>query len=222
MKQPLLLVALLSSTLIACSGSDDPVITEPATDAGGTPSHPVLADDSSAAIDTSRGDYRCYTMTTSFGDIELAVDEKYAPETAANFHTYVSAGFYDGLIFHRVIKDFVIQTGGFEPGLSKRETLDPINNESKNGLKNYRGRLAMARTQLPHSATSQFYINVVDNLGLDGGNQWGYAVFGGVISGMDVVDQIRQVDVGSVGGYADVPVEDVLLSGLVESDCPAN
>ena len=214
---------LLPITLVACSGSDAPATDNSGGDNFAPPTHPILANDHSADIDLSRGDYRCYTMATSFGDVSLAIDEKYAPTTAENFHTYVSAGFYDGLLFHRVIDNFMVQAGGFEPGLYKPETLTPIENESRNGLKNYRGRIAMARTAEPHSATSQFYINVVDNHGLNFQNDtWGYAVFGGVLSGMDVIDQIKQVEVGSVGGFSDVPVEDVLITGITETDCPNN
>ena len=212
----LVLSALLVSLLSACSSDDN--------DTAANLPYPVQENDNVAAIDVSRGDYACYDMETSLGMVGLAVDEKYAPATAANFEDYVNVGFYDGLIFHRVIPNFVIQGGGFEPGLSARETADPIAIESQNGLKNYRGRLAMARTSNPDSATSQFYINVVDNAFLDQANAadgFGYTVFGGVISGMDVIDQIRAVPTGNAGGFTDVPIEDVLINSIVAVDCPS-
>lgn len=211
----LILSTLLVSVLAACSSDDG--------DKAEDLPYPVLANDNTAEIDVSRGDYACYEMTTSLGGVTLAIDELYAPTTAANFEDYVTVGFYDGLIFHRVIDNFMIQGGGFEPGLLQRETADPIAIESKNGLKNYRGRIAMARTTVPNSATSQFYINVVDNHFLDQPNAsdgYGYTVFGGVIAGMDVVDQIRAVETGNVGGFGDVPVEDVLINSIVAIDCP--
>ena len=212
----LILSTFLVSALAACSSDDGGDSTEQLP-------YPVLENDNTAAIDVSRGNYACYDMTTSLGVVGLAVDELYAPTTAANFEDYVSVGFYDGLIFHRVIDNFVIQGGGFEPGLAQREPGDPIAIESRNGLKNYRGRLAMARTSVPNSATSQFYINVVDNAFLDQANAadgYGYTVFGGVISGMDVVDQIRAVETGNAGGFSDVPVEDVLINSIFAVDCP--
>jgi len=216
----ILLTTIISSLLAACSSDDNNTTTNTDND---NLSYPVLENDNTAAIDTSRGDYACYTMSTSLGDVELAIDEKYAPSTAINFDVYVSAGFYDGLIFHRVVEGFVVQGGGFEPGLLARETMDPVVIESRNGLKNYRGRLAMARTSNPNSATSQFYINTVDNHFLDQPNAtdgYGYTVFGGVISGMDVIDQIEMVDVGNAGGFTNVPVEDVLINSIVQNDCP--
>jgi cyclophilin family peptidyl-prolyl cis-trans isomerase len=161
-------------------------------------------------------------MTTTLGDIVLALDTKYAPATTENFDTYVMAGFYDGLIFHRVIEGFMIQGGGFEPGMLGRQPLSAIDSESKNGLRNYRSRIAMARTSQPHSATSQFFINTVDNWFLDqdkAQDGWGYTVFGGVVEGMDVVDAIANVETGSVSGYSDVPLEDVIITSVVQSQC---
>jgi peptidyl-prolyl cis-trans isomerase B (cyclophilin B) len=153
-------------------------------------------------------------LHTSMGDIRLELDRTKAPTTVNNFLQYVEDGFYDGTIFHRVIPDFVVQGGGFEPGLVEKETRDPITNESNNGLSNTRGTVAMARTSDPNSATSQFYINLKDNSGtLDyqSPSSPGYAVFGTVTAGMDVVDAIAAVETGSQGGMQDVPVEDVIL-----------
>lgn len=156
-------------------------------------------------------------MTTNKGTIVIEVDEEKAPQTAENFLQYVKDGFFDGLIFHRVIPGFVIQGGGFEPGMKKRATRQPIQNEASNGLKNLKYTLSMARTQNPHSATSQFFINVNDNAFLDyaqGGNP-GYAVFGEVVEGQEVVDAITNVKTGNVGHFQDVPVEDVVIEKAV-------
>lgn len=158
-------------------------------------------------------------MTTNFGDIEIELFAKEAPDTTSNFLRYVNDGFFDGLIFHRVIPNFVIQGGGFEPGLRKRETNAPIENEADNGLKNERGTLSMARTNDPHSATSQFFINLKDNEFLDykskDPNGWGYAVFAKVVSGMDVVDTIAKSATGDAGGHSDVPLQDVVVEKVV-------
>lgn len=206
-------VALFTAAaLSACgSGSDDSNSNSIDTD-------PV------AAIDTKRGGYVCFEMTTSMGNIELALDRRNAPLTTQNFREYAAVGFYDGLIFHRVIDGFMIQGGGFEPGLGVRETNPSIKNESTNGLKNYRGRIAMARTSAPDSATSQFFINTVDNHFLNqeqASDGVGYAVFGGVIKGMDIVDAIAKVETGAVGGMQDVPVEDVVIESVREMSCPS-
>ena len=154
-------------------------------------------------------------LTTNHGVITLALNEEKAPKTVANFKSYVEAGHYDGTIFHRVIKNFMIQGGGMEPGMNQKATQAPIENEAANGLKNKRGSIAMARTSDPHSATAQFFINVVDNDFLDfkapSGQGWGYCVFGEVVEGMDVVDTIRKVKTGTKGGYQDVPAEDVII-----------
>jgi cyclophilin family peptidyl-prolyl cis-trans isomerase len=187
--------------------------------------YPVLENDSDTPFDLSRGEYACYEMVTSLGNIELALDEKYAPATSLNFYNYVEDSFYDGLIFHRVISNFMIQGGGFEPGLVAKATQASIEIESKNGLKNYRGRIAMARTSVPDSATSQFFINTVDNAFLDYGNAsdgYGYTVFGEVIAGMDVVDAIEAVETATTNGYADVPVDDVTIDTVTPMDCPVS
>ncbi len=155
-------------------------------------------------------------IQTSMGDIVVELDEKNAPETSANFKTYVAEGFYDGTVFHRIIDNFMIQGGGMTADLKpKKNEHAPIKNEADNGLKNDVYTIAMARTSDPHSATSQFFINVKDNPSLDhtaksfGG--WGYCVFGKVVSGQDVVDKIKAVPTGSVGPYQDVPKEPVII-----------
>ncbi|KON80127.1 peptidylprolyl isomerase [Azoarcus sp. PA01] len=154
-------------------------------------------------------------LHTNHGTITLELDAEKAPETVENFLAYVRAGHYDNTIFHRVIKGFMIQGGGFEPGMVQKPTREPIKNEADNGLKNVTGTVAMARTQAPHSATAQFFINVADNDFLDFRSAdtqgWGYCVFGRVTEGMDVVNAIRSVKTGSSGFHQDVPVEDVVI-----------
>ncbi|MDR2689016.1 MAG: peptidyl-prolyl cis-trans isomerase [Azoarcus sp.] len=154
-------------------------------------------------------------LHTSHGVITLELDADKAPVTVENFLAYVTAGHYDNTIFHRVIKDFMIQGGGFEPGMKQKATQEAIRNEADNGLKNTRGTIAMARTSEPHSATAQFFINVTDNKALDfrapDPQGWGYCVFGHVTDGLDVVDKIRQVTTGSKGFHQDVPREDVII-----------
>ncbi|BAL25398.1 peptidylprolyl isomerase [Azoarcus sp. KH32C] len=154
-------------------------------------------------------------LHTNFGIITLELDADKAPVTVQNFLDYVSAGHYDNTVFHRVINGFMIQGGGFEPGMKQKPTGEQIKNEADNGLKNKKGTIAMARTQAPHSATAQFFINVADNDFLDFRSPdiqgWGYCVFGRVTEGMDVVDAIRAVRTGSSGFHQDVPVEDVLI-----------
>ena len=165
--------------------------------------------------DDSQGETRIVTLTTSLGAIELQLDGGSAPGTVSNFIAYVEGGHYDGILFHRVIPNFMIQGGGMRAGLVENPTRAPIENEADNGLKNLRGTIAMARTQDPHSATAQFFINLKDNSFLDHTEKspagWGYAVFGQVISGMDVVDQIASVETGSVGYHEDVPIDDVII-----------
>ncbi len=154
-------------------------------------------------------------LTTNFGTITIQLDAEKAPKTVENFLAYVAAGHYDNTIFHRVIKGFMIQGGGFEPGMKQKECRAPIDNEAANGLKNKRGTIAMARTGDPHSATAQFFINVVDNDFLDfkapSGQGWGYCVFGEVVDGLDVIDQIKGVRTGNKGFHQDVPVDDVII-----------
>ena len=152
-------------------------------------------------------------METSKGTIEIELDAAKAPISAANFVKYVKQGFYDGLIFHRVIPGFMVQGGGFTPDMQQKEPADKIQNEAKNGLKNVKGTLAMARTPDPHSASSQFFINLKDNSFLDypGQDGWGYCVFGKVTKGMDVVDAMATVETGRKGPHGDVPVEPILI-----------
>ncbi len=150
-------------------------------------------------------------MQTSKGGIVLELDPKRAPVTVANFVEYAKAGFYDGTIFHRVIPGFMIQGGGFEPGMVKKATRAPIRNESRNGLRNTVGTIAMARTRNPDSATAQFFINTNDNPALDYPSQGGYCVFGKVVEGMDVVRAIEKAKRGRRGMYGDVPVEDIII-----------
>ena len=161
-------------------------------------------------------------MTTSKGVIELELDAKNAPLTVANFLEYVKSGHYDGTIFHRVIPGFVIQGGGLQSGMVEKATGTPIENEADNGLKNLTGAICMARTNEPHSATSQFFINLKDNSFLDhtekSATGWGYAVFGRVISGMDVVEAIAAVPTGNAGYHSDVPLEDIVLEKAVVSE----
>ena len=212
MKRTILVLSLMS-LLQACS-SEDKVDTDP-----------------NPEIDLTRGGYQCFTMTTSLGDIKLALDQQRAPKTTDNFTTYVNDGFYDGTLIHRVESNFMVQGGGYESitkettVADKKETRGAIQLESDNGLKNYRGRIAMARTAAPDSATSQFFINVVDNHFLNkeqANDGLGYAVFGGVISGMDVVDQIRNVEIGEVGEYKNVPIQDIVINSVTTSTCPAS
>ncbi len=159
-------------------------------------------------------------MQTSMGDIVLELDSEKAPKTVANFLRYVEAGFYDGTTFHRVIEGFMIQGGGFTPDYTKKSTRDPVANEADNGLKNDRGTIAMARTSDPHSATAQFFINVVDNKVLNHSGPtrrgWGYAVFGRVTEGMDVVDKIRRVKTGAGGPFRqDAPQTPVIIEKML-------
>ncbi len=155
------------------------------------------------------------TLHTTYGDIGLELDDDKAPVSAANFREYCTSGFYDGTIFHRVIDGFMIQGGGFDAQMQQKETGNPISNEADNGLRNDAGTIAMARTMDPHSATAQFFVNVADNDFLNHRSKtpdgWGYAVFGKVVSGMDVVDRIRKVATGRHGMHENVPLEPVVI-----------
>ena len=160
-------------------------------------------------------------METSAGTIDIELDDAKAPDSAANFLAYVAKGHYDGTVFHRVIKGFMIQGGGFEPGMKQKPTDAPIKNEANNGLKNQRYTLAMARTSDPHSATAQFFINTVDNDFLDFRSEssqgWGYAVFGRVSAGTEVVDAIEGSRTGRRGFHDDVPLDDVVIRRVYEA-----
>ncbi len=154
-------------------------------------------------------------LHTNKGDITLQLDAEKAPGTVKNFLEYVNSGFYSGTIFHRVIGNFMLQGGGFEPDMKQKKTNAPIKNEAANGLKNDKYTIAMARTGDPHSATAQFFINVKDNdfLNYPGQDGWGYCVFGKVVEGKEVVDAIRNVKTGNRSGFQDVPLEDVIITG---------
>ncbi|AHG21502.1 peptidylprolyl isomerase [Chania multitudinisentens RB-25] len=162
------------------------------------------------------------TFHTNHGDIVIKTFADQAPVTVENFLSYCREGFYDNTIFHRVINGFMVQGGGFEPGMRQKDTKATIKNEANNGLKNTRGTLAMARTNDPHSATAQFFINVVDNdfLNFRGENAqgWGYCVFAEVSEGLDVVDKIKGVKTGRSGMHQDVPVEDVVINSVTVSE----
>lgn len=161
-----------------------------------------------------------YLLKTSMGDIEITLFEKEAPITVKNFEEYAEAGFYNGTIFHRVIKNFMIQGGGFDTSFEEKETSKPIKNEATNKLSNKRGTLAMARTSAINSATSQFFINVVDNNFLDHQNPspagFGYCVFAEVTKGLDVIDSIKGTKTSSRGHHDDVPVEDIVINEVVK------
>ena len=168
------------------------------------------------AADPVASDSPRVRLTTNLGVIELELDARRAPATVANFLSYVDSGFYNGTIFHRVIPGFMVQGGGFLPGMREKPTTGPIRNEADNGLHNLAGTIAMARTPDPHSASAQFFINTVDNAFLDHRGKtpegWGYAVFGKVAKGMDVVTKIEAVTTGRAGMHENVPVKDVVIT----------
>ena len=159
-------------------------------------------------------------LTTAQGTMRIELDDAKAPLSVENFLSYVRSGHYDGTIFHRVIPGFMIQGGGFAPGMKQKPTQGEIKNEANNGLKNLKYSLAMARTSAPHSASSQFFINASDNTFLNHTSEsaqgWGYAVFGKVVAGTEVVDQIERVPTGRKGGHDDVPTDDVVILKAVE------
>ena len=161
-------------------------------------------------------------LHTNHGIIKLELDAEKAPKSVENFLNYVKAGHYDNTVFHRVIDGFMIQGGGFEPGMKQKPTAEAITNEANNGLKNVNGSVAMARTNDPHSATAQFFINVNDNDFLNHSSPtpqgWGYAVFGKVVEGMDIVEKIKKVKTGSKGFHQDVPADDVVIEKAVIVD----
>ncbi|QYJ77896.1 peptidylprolyl isomerase [Shewanella acanthi] len=202
------LALALSFGLTACGGSSDADKTPTIPTPDQTP--PELSADA------------CYLMQTTLGDITLAIDLTNTPITGQNFKQYVDKSFFDGTLFHRTINNFVIQGGGFTSGLNHKDTDEPIKNEAAVGISNERGTIAMARTQAPDSATSQFFINVLDNPHLDASaSSYGYAVFGQVTEGMDVVDQISIVPTTSINGFNDTPVDEILIESISEVSCPA-
>ena len=163
---------------------------------------------------------KTFEMKTSAGNLRIELDDEKAPLSTANFLEYVKAGHYNGTVFHRVIKGFMLQGGGFEVGMKQKSTLAPIANEANNGVKNKKYTLAMARTSDPHSATAQFFINTADNAFLDFTSEsaqgWGYAVFGRVVSGTEVVEAIEKARTGRKGSHDDVPLEDVLIESVTK------
>ena len=183
----------------------------------------LTADQDSKITENMENDMTQVTISTSIGDIQLELDGEKAPITVENFKTIVSSGYYEGTIFHRVINGFMVQGGGLTADMNNKSSgTSPIQNEANNGLSNDRGTIAMARTGEPHSATSQFFINHKDNgfLNHTGENPqgWGYAVFGKVTDGMDVVDQIADVATGNVGPYQDVPLEVITIESVTVSE----
>lgn len=179
------------------------------------PAPPAPVPAASAASPKASGANPIATITTSKGVITVELDIQKAPQTVQNFITYAKEGFYDGTIFHRVIKTFMIQGGGFTPDMHEKQTTHPpVKNESSNGLPNNRGTIAMARMADPDSATSQFFINVVDNMALNYPVRGGYTVFGKVTSGMDVVDQIKDVPTHNAGMMGDIPNEPVIIESV--------
>jgi peptidyl-prolyl cis-trans isomerase B (cyclophilin B) len=159
-------------------------------------------------------------LQTNHGNIKLELDEAKAPESVRNFLSYVNKGHYDGTVFHRVIKGFMVQGGGFEPGMKQKSTDATIKNEANNGLKNEHYSVAMARTSAPHSASAQFFINTSNNGFLnhtaENAQGWGYAVFGKVVEGKEVVDAMEKVKTGNKGGHGDVPTDDVVITKATE------
>lgn len=200
-----LTLALLPATGVIAQAQDEPQATDEST--------------TERTDDMSRPRIE---MKTSKGTLTIELYQEKAPKTVENFLSYVESDHYDGTIFHRVIPGFMVQGGGFKPDMSQKDTGDPIENEADNGMKNTRGTLAMARTGNPHSATAQFFINTVDNSFLDhtGKNPqgWGYAVFGEVVDGMDVVDEIVKVPTGNKGGHQNVPNEPVVIESATVVD----
>ncbi|WP_394205122.1 peptidylprolyl isomerase [Shewanella waksmanii] len=210
------LLALMLTGLAACGGGSGS--SDSGDNGSGTTPPPTPAP--SLSLD------QCFVMTINtegehFGELTLGIDTTNTPVTGNNFIDYVEEQFYDGTLFHRVLNNFVIQAGGFTAGMEPKEGRDPIVNEASVGLSNERGTLSMARTSHPDSATSQFFINTLDNPQLDySASAYGYAVFGQVIEGMDVVDQISIVNTHSVGNYNDVPIIDIEIASVVETNCP--
>lgn len=164
------------------------------------------------------------SLITNFGQIDIELDREHTANTAENFVNYAKAEFYDNTIFHRVIPGFVIQGGGYQPGMVLKKTLPPIPNEAQGSLKNHRGTVAMARTGDPHSATSQFFINLTDNHFLDYKGDtmadWGYCVFGKVVNGMDVVDKMAQTATSNTDDHLNVPIQDIIIERVIVNEQP--
>lgn len=213
------LTAFSLLVLVACGSSGD---ASGETTAATTTEHPAASTGAATNVYGDSMPHPTVTLSTTLGEIRIELFPEDAPASVENFLAYVESGFYDGLIFHRVIPGFMAQAGGHEPDMAQREAgRDPIQNESDNGLKNLRSTVAMARTASPHSARAQFFINLVDNAQLNhrgGDNGWGYAVFGRVIDGMDVVDAIAGKPTHSVGAYENVPVEPIVIESAVRGE----
>ena len=210
MRSKWMLAALALMVTIGCGGGSPPPPAE----------EPAPAEEKPAAetAPAPTGTNPMVEMRTSLGTMKIELYPEKAPKTVENFVRYAGERFYDGTVFHRVISGFMIQGGGFTPDMLERETRAPIANEASNGLKNVRGSLAMARTGDPHSASSQFFINTVDNPFLDFTAEtvqgWGYAVFGRVVEGLETLDAIKKVSTGSRDGYDDVPVDPVVIESV--------
>lgn len=220
MKKSIFVVMLLSLVMTGCTSqvtNDMSTQGEAVNEIVATPKKLILTNEEITRMEKYK-DIKQVLMKTSKGDIKIEVDWENAPISVGNFLAYVEEGFYDKTIFHRVIKGFMIQGGGFTADSKQKEAHDPIRNEATNGLSNARGTLAMARTPIVDSATSQFFINLVDNTFLDHRdetpNGYGYAVFGRVVEGMDIVDEIAKVKTGINGDYEDWPIEDVLINSV--------
>jgi cyclophilin family peptidyl-prolyl cis-trans isomerase len=217
MRSKWMFAALGLMVTMGCGGGSPP---PPAEEPAAAPAPPAPSEEEPAArpAPSSTGTNPMVEMRTSLGTMKIELHPDKAPTTVENFLQYAREGFYDGTVFHRVISGFMIQGGGFTPDMSEKETRAPIENEASNGLKNVRGSLAMARTGDPHSASSQFFINTVDNPFLDFTAEtvqgYGYAVFGQVVEGLETLDAIKKVSTASRGGYDDVPVDPVVIESV--------
>lgn len=219
MRSKWMLAALGLMVTIGCGGGSPPPPAEEPKEAPAppVPTAPSKEEPAASPATPSTGN-PMVEMRTSLGTMKIELYPDKAPKTVENFLQYAREGFYDGTVFHRVISGFMIQGGGFTPDMSEKETRAPIENEASNGLKNVRGSIAMARTGDPHSASSQFFINTVDNPGLDFTAEtvqgFGYAVFGQVVEGLETLDAIKKVSTGSRGGHDDVPADPVVIESV--------
>jgi cyclophilin family peptidyl-prolyl cis-trans isomerase len=217
MRSKWMLAAMGLMLTIGCGGGSPPPPAEEPAEPAPAPSAPPAEEPASTAP-APTGTNPMVEMRTSMGTMKIELYPDKAPKTTENFLQYAREGFYDGTVFHRVISGFMIQGGGFTPDMSEKETRPPIENEASNGLKNVRGSISMARTGDPHSASAQFFINTVDNPGLDFTAEtvqgFGYAVFGQVVEGLETLDAIRKVSTGSRGGHDDVPMDPVVIESV--------
>jgi len=222
MRSKWMIAALGLMVTMACGGGSPPPPAEEPAPAGEAPAPPAPTapskEEPAASTKTPRTGSPMVEMRTRLGMMKIELYPDKAPKTVENFLQYAREGFYDGTVFHRVISGFMIQGGGLTPDMSEKETRAPIENEASNGLKNVRGSIAMARTGDPHSASSQFFINTVDNPGLDFTAEtvqgFGYAVFGQVVEGLETLDAIKKVSTGSRDGHDDVPVAPVVIESV--------